>query len=237
MPLRALTPSASFSGWFESGRDATRAPSAALADAPCAFCGIRSGKWQRPCHLDADPENDTSVNRVAACPLCALVRHLERPRIDEEAALVWLPEMSQPAVNTLLREIHIQLRALGEGLHAAACFRLDTRERRTLYHARAALAARAGDAASRLGTGAPSELGSALLRLSPAGQARSGALLGGLRLLPLGRLYEAGEDVYPAIVDAWLALAKPAGSPHASSPSAPAAAFRSVTPGSVLRRE
>jgi len=237
MPLRALTLSASFSGWFESGRNATRAPSAALADTPCAFCGIRSGKWQKPCDLDPDPDSDTSANRAAACPLCALVRHLERPRIDEEAALVWLPEMSQPAVNTLLREIHMQLRALGEGLHAAGSFRLDTPDRRTLHHARAALAARAGDAASRLGTGKPSELGSALLRLPPAAQARRGALLGGLRLLPLGRFYEAGEDVYPVIIDTWLALATPAGRSPASSPSAPPAASRPAPPDLAPGRE
>ena len=38
--------------------------------------------------------------------------------------------------------------------------------------------------------------------------ARRGALLGGLRLLPRGRLFEDGRDVYPAIVDTWIALAK-----------------------------
>ena len=32
-------------------------------------------------------------------------------------------------------------------------------------------------------------------------------LRGGLRLLPRGRLFEDGRDVYPAIVDTWIALA------------------------------
>ena len=53
-----------------------------------------------------------------SCALCLLVRHLERPRIDDEADLVWLPEMSQPALNITMREIHLRLRALGESLDA-----------------------------------------------------------------------------------------------------------------------
>lgn len=233
MQLRALTLSASSAGRLESGHDTNRSASTVPANTPCAFCGIRSGKWQTPCHLDGDSDNGTSADRVAACPLCALARHLERPRIDDEAALVWLPEMSQQAANTVTREIHLQLRALGEGLHTAARFRLDTPDRRTLYHARAALAAGADAAASRLGTGAPSELASALRRLSPGARGHRDTLLGGLRLLPLGRLYEADEDVYPGIVDTWLALAKPA----SSRSSAPALAFRSPTPASIPQRE
>jgi len=39
----------------------------------------------------------SSHDSAAACVLCYLCHHLERPRIDEETVLVWLPEMSQPA--------------------------------------------------------------------------------------------------------------------------------------------
>ena len=75
---------------------------------------MRSGCWQKfvaPARRSHDC--------VAACVLCYLCRHLERPRIDEEAALVWLTEMSQPALNVTMREIHLQLRALGEDLYDA----------------------------------------------------------------------------------------------------------------------
>jgi intracellular multiplication protein IcmJ len=130
--------------------------------------------------------------------------HLLRPRIDEEAALIWLPEMSQQALNVLMREIHMQLRTLGECLHDAGRLRCDTSERRPLHYARAILCERAAAAQSRLGTASPGELGSVLLRLSPAAYARRGALLDGVRLLPLGRLHEAGPDIYPQVVDTWL---------------------------------
>jgi intracellular multiplication protein IcmJ len=130
--------------------------------------------------------------------------HLLRPRVDEEAALIWLPELSQQALNTLLREIHMQLRTLGECLHDAGRLRCDTPERRPLHYARAILCERAGAAQSRLGTASPRELGSILLHLSPAAYTRRGGLLDGVRLLPLGRLYEADADVYPQVVDTWL---------------------------------
>jgi hypothetical protein len=165
---------------------------------------MRSGCWQRfvaPARRSHDC--------VAACVLCYLCRHLERPRIDEEAALVWLPEMSQPALNVTMREIHLQLRALGEDLHDAGRLHFHTPERLRLYYARSAFSVRAGAAASRLGTDKPSELAGALCRLSPGADANRAKLLGGVRLLPLGRFYAGNKDVYPEIVDSWREISKP----------------------------
>jgi intracellular multiplication protein IcmJ len=170
----------------------------------CPFCGIRSGRWQNfvaPALRNLDC--------LASCPLCFLCRHLERPRIDEEAAVVWLPEMSQPALNVTMREIHLQLRALGEDLYDAGRLRLDTSERFRLYHARSTLSTRAAAVASRLGTDKPSELAGALYRLSPGAYANRAKLLDGVRLLPLGRFYAGNKDVYPEIVDSWREISKP----------------------------
>ena len=166
----------------------------------CSFCGGRLGSQRGAPTPDAG-------STTAECALCLLVRHLDRPRIDDEAELVWLPEMSQPAVNITMREIHLRLRALGESLDAATPPQRDTPERRRLYHARAALRERAGAAAARLGSGRPSELGRALLRLSPGAYARRGKLLGGLRLLPAGHFFDGERDIYPAIVDGWSGVA------------------------------
>ncbi len=169
----------------------------------CAFCGMRSGCWQKfvaPARRIHDC--------VAACVLCYLCRHLERPRIDEEAALVWLPEMSQPALNVTMREIHMQLRALGEDLHDAGRLHLDTPERLRPYYARSALSARAAAAASRLGTDKPSELAGALCRLSPGAYANRAKLLDSVRLLSLGRFYAGNKDLYPEIVDSWREIFK-----------------------------
>ena len=108
-----------------------------------------------------------------------------------------------------MREIHLQLRALGEDLYDAGRLRLDTPERLRLYHARSALSARAAAAASRLGTDKPSELAGALCRLSPGAYANRAKLLDGVRLLPLGRFYAGNKDVYPEIVDSWREISEP----------------------------
>ena len=170
----------------------------------CPFCDMKSGRWQNFV-VPACPSHDCSV----ACVLCFLCRHLDRPRIDEEAVLVWLPEMSQPALNVTMREIHLQLRALGEDIYDAGRLRLDTPERLRLYYARSALSARAAAAASRLGTDKPSELAGGLCRLSPGAYANRAKLLDGVRLLPLGRVYAGNKDVYPEIVDSWREISKP----------------------------
>jgi len=182
----------------------------------CPFCGMWSGCWPE---LAAAPGR--APGGAAACALCFLCRHLDRPRIDEEAVLVWLPEMSQPALNVMMREIHVQLCALGEDLCDAGRLRLNTPERLRLYYARSTLGARTAAAASRLGTDKPSELAGALCRLSPAAHANRAKLLGGVRLLPLGRFYAGNKDVYPEIVDSWCEIAKAAGTPAAVSPAPP----------------
>jgi intracellular multiplication protein IcmJ len=173
------------------------------SNADCAFCGVTAGRWAGYGCLP--PGAQTSA---PACALCSLPQHLERPRIDEEAALVWLPEISQPALNASMREIHIALQALGEDIHADAVFRKREAALTELYHARAVLADRCGAAETRVGTASPRELGLALLELSPAAYVRRGELLDGLRLLPLGRFFEGEVDVYPEIVGFWCERAK-----------------------------
>ena len=212
--LQPLVLSANF------GDEATSPPGAAgetlnnTDKLPCPFCGMHSGRWQR---LVAPARRGHDC--AAACVLCYLCRHLERPRIDEEAAVVWLPEMSQPALNVTMREIHLQLRELGEDLYDAGRLRLDTPERCRLFHARSALSARAAATASRLGTDKPSELAGAIYRLSPGAYANRAQLLDGVRLLPFGRFYAGNKDVYPEIVDSWRGISKP---PPGLAPVSPA---------------
>ena len=196
--LRPLVLSAKFGDEMTGPSGTTGEPLNNSDELHCAFCGMRSGRWQR--FVAALNSNHYGA---PICVLCYLCRHLERPRIDEEATLVWLPEMSQPALHVTMREIHLQLRALGEDLYDAGRLRPDTPERLRLYYARSALSARASAAASRLGTDKPSELAGALCRLSPGAYANCAKLLHGVRLLPLGRFYAGNKDVYPEIVDSW----------------------------------
>ena len=120
---------------------------------------------------------------VRLAPFARLPQHLERPRIDEEASLVWLPEMSQQAINAMMREIHIQIRALVEDVQADSVSRSNRRAIARLHYARAVLSERIQPAIDRVGTGSAHELGLALLELSPAAYARRAALLGGPSLV------------------------------------------------------
>jgi intracellular multiplication protein IcmJ len=173
------------------------------SNAACAFCGAAAGRWAGHGYLPASSQS----SRIA-CALCHLPQHLERPRIDEEAVLVWLPEISQAALNATMREVHVALQALGEDVHADAVFRTRPSALSNRYYARAVLADRRGAAEARAGTASPHELGMALLELSPAAYRRRGELLDGLRLLPLGRFFEGELDVYPEIVGFWREHAK-----------------------------
>ncbi|VFU17618.1 protein of unknown function (plasmid) [Methylocella tundrae] len=67
----------------------------------CRFCGLKTASWQEPFHLNGDHLDHAGENIVAACVLCHLAQHLDRETIDEEATLVWIPELTQGALNAL----------------------------------------------------------------------------------------------------------------------------------------
>ena len=178
-----------------------------VGPAEACVCGNRAVPAERCCRYCGAPAgnvpSDLMDGSASVCALCGLARHLERPRINEEARLIWLPEMSQAALSALMRRVHGGLRALGERLEADAQPSLAVGERPVLYHAQQGLLERSREAEVRFGSLDPGELADALVLLSGAAYGRREALLGGLRLLPMGRLLDSGEDVYPAIVDSW----------------------------------
>lgn len=142
-------------------------------------------------------------NAPACCVLCHLVRHLERPRIDEEAILIWLPEMDQRILNVICREMHLALHAAHQPLDNEAPRRGDAADLAQIHHAHQVLRQRTEHAAVRLGTDRPSELAEALRALPRQARTRRADLLGGLRLLPRGRFFVGDEDIYPSVVNAW----------------------------------
>jgi hypothetical protein len=170
--------------------------------ATCQFCAQPTAGWQEPYHLNDDHEDNNPANLVTSCPLCHLPQHLHRPTIDEEAVLIWLPEMAQGAINVLTRQIH--LTCVAEGL-PPAYDHLDcaARSMAAAYRAYRTLHERSRAAELRLGTASPRQLGAALRELPPSRYERRAALLGGIRLLPLGRLFQRGLDTYPKMLRDW----------------------------------
>ena len=170
-----------------------RGPPGASVEAGCRYCGCNIGK--APGGLEGA--------QAPACVLCGLAQNLVRPRIDEEACLVWVPEMSQAALNVMIRRCHVALRAHGERVETEAKPARASGIVPTLYHIEQALLGRRGEAETRLGTTSPSALADALLRLRPESYVEREELLSGTRLLSLGRFFGGTTDIYPEIVDSW----------------------------------
>lgn len=164
------------------------------SDRACQFCGLSAAGWQEPLVVNAP-----------CCPLCSLSLHLERGTIDREATLIWLPEMAQGALNILLRNLHLTLRAGGHpsGPSQVSSAGPASEQARSARIAYETLAARGDAAGIRLGTNLPSQLGAALLSLSRAEYDRRAELLGGARLLASGTFYDSGHDIYPSFLASW----------------------------------
>lgn len=226
MDLLPLVLSAHASAWNPAGAPGRAGGQVArpALDVSCRFCGLDAAGWQEPFHLDGDHANTAPGNVVDACPLCHLCQHLDRPRIQEEAALIWLPQRSQADVVALARAVHLVLHAHGEPAHLGRGRPArDTPALRAAWTAFDALRARAVQAEERLSTSSPLDFATALLTLSPAARARGAVLVRGLRLLPLGRLYQDGRDVYPQVLDCWAwASAPPPASGHLTGRGSPA---------------
>ena len=204
MSLLPLALSAHASAWNPAGVPGPGGGPVAKPEAPCRFCGLGTARWSEWFHLSGNHDDNAPANIVPACPLCHLCQHLERPYIGLEAALIWLPDLSQAAVVTIARQVHLTLHAHGEPAHVERGRPM--RHAASLYPAWAAfeaLRARAALAQDRLGIASPRDLAAALVGLSPHARPFSEALLRGLRLLPLGRLFQEREDIYPQILADW----------------------------------
>ena len=171
--------------------------------AACQFCGQPTAGWQVSYHLNDDHTDNTPENIVMSCPLCHLPQHLNRPQIDSEAVLIWLPEMAQGVISVLTRRIHLACVTAGFAPFEAQAARAPAARVLAGYHAYRALYERRTAADLRLGTMFPRQLGAALLDLSPADYERRTKLLAGIRLLPTGRLFQDGRDIYPDMLRDW----------------------------------
>jgi hypothetical protein len=162
----------------------------------CPFCGVRLAEGRKPFSCADGLEE-------ASCAPCFLVRHLERETIAEEAVLIWLPEMTQSALNALANRAHRLLAAEGALYLAASPFSVTSGDHpNPALEAIRAIEVRSAEAEARFGTASPRVLGQALLRAEPKLYAERARRLGGLRLWSRGRFFVAGEDVYPRVIAA-----------------------------------
>jgi hypothetical protein len=157
----------------------------------CSFCG-------QPAGLHA-----MRIGNAFSCVLCGLVQSLHRTTIDEELRLIWLPEMSQAALNVMVRQIHIDLQELGESVYCDDTPKSSEGMRTVLYTAQRILRERSETIAERLGSSRASDLADALTVLVDRHVGLQNLPWGGLRAFPTGRFYVGGVNAYGKIISSW----------------------------------
>lgn len=171
-------------------------------DYSCVFCLFRSTRYQHVHHVDDDHGNNTMNNLVTACPLCHQCFHLGMAGIRKSGIIVWLPEISQGALNNLCRGIFVAVQNAGQHEQAA----------RSLY---GAFESRAAIIEQELGPGSsnPAAFGQAFLHMSEEQYAARGKRLSAIRLLPRMQAFGAEiaywqSDAFGSILDSdWIKAA------------------------------
>jgi hypothetical protein len=162
-----------------------------IAGTLCHFCGLTAGL------------HGMRIGQSISCVLCGLAQSLHRTTIDEEVRLIWLPEMSQPALNVLVRQIHIDLQVLGESVFCDDNPSHPGGMRTALYTAQRILRERSDAIVEKLGSSRASDLADALTVLSARHVDVRNLPWGGLRAFPTGRFFVGGLNVYDEIVASW----------------------------------
>ncbi|MBR0647755.1 HNH endonuclease [Plastoroseomonas hellenica] len=171
--------------------------------AMCRFCGVHTTARHEPFHLNGDHGDTRPENLVAACAWCHLCQHLDDAEAASAAMLIWLPEISQAALVTIVRGMLTVLAGHGEVRAASARSPRQPEVQTGVHRAMAALQARADLARKILGTARPAMLGAALLALEPTSYRERANLLDGIRLLPTDRLIRGGRDILPDLLRQW----------------------------------
>ena len=188
MKLKSLTPGVDTQA---SQHVAGEAVAEDITGTTCHFCGLTAGL------------HGMRMGQSISCVLCGLAQSLHRTTIDEEIRLIWLPEMSQPALNVLVRQIHIDLQVLGESVFCDDNPSHPGGMRTALYTGQRILRERCDAIVEKLGSSRASDLADALTVLSARHVDVRNLPWGGLRAFPTGRFFVGGLNVYDEIVASW----------------------------------
>ncbi|MFC7695072.1 hypothetical protein ACFQY5_41400 [Paeniroseomonas aquatica] len=113
LPLNFAVHSSAWVAAFDGAGQSTTEP--VQEAGACRFCDDPRPVAPAP-PLDGDHGNRQAANLATACLHCRTLHRLGSDQIDQEATLIWLPDISQPALNWLVRSIHRSFLAHGEPL-------------------------------------------------------------------------------------------------------------------------
>jgi intracellular multiplication protein IcmJ len=168
----------------------------------CRYCGFYSRQYQKaiPKDWQGDP---VSSELVTACTFCEQCLALDLAGQMGSGTLVWLPDISQLALNNIMRAVYAS-RAHGKDMPEKI---RNTAQRAfdVILHAR-------GEAKRRIGTDDPGILASVMLEgLNDAAYAKRSEKLQGLKLMPLDRRIGGESDQFPRMVTYWISKEGPFG--------------------------
>lgn len=80
----------------------------------CQCCGFQSEKYQQILFKDSDPTNFSKDNLLTTCIFCHQCFDLTQVGQMRSGVLLWLPEISQPALNNIAKALYIARISKGE---------------------------------------------------------------------------------------------------------------------------
>lgn len=183
--------------------EATRTRIFERDDHTCRYCGFRSEKYQRINAIDGRWANPADQNLATACIFCNQCFYLDQVSDMRSGVLIWLPEMTQAALNHLMRAIYVARITQGPVADFARQS-LDT------------LMARRDQAKARVQTDDPAILAMVLSEyIDSKFYAQRRQKLDGVRLLPLDRRVIKEGDLefnqFPQILAYWRSKKGPFG--------------------------
>lgn len=167
-------------------------------DHTCRYCGFQSKRYMEvnaapPKQEKLDPSR--AEHWVSACLFCHQCFHLEKVPEMKSGVMIWLPEMSQAALNHVMRAVYVARISQGPMADAARGILEELMHRRD-------------EAEARLGTSDPYILSMVLQNyMEKSHYAARSKKLDGVRVLPLDRrMIREGElefNQFPQILAYW----------------------------------
>jgi intracellular multiplication protein IcmJ len=170
----------------------------------CTYCGFRAKKFQRVHFRGGEPADLHVDNLATACIFCEQCCELESVPRMHSGQIIWLPELAQTDLHHLMRALFV------------ARMQEDHDISKTAQRIMEQLLSRRTELRKRLGTDDVNVLATAMAEtMDDKTYARRGAMLDGVRLMPLPRRMAGDTDQFDTIIRYWMSLEGPfmAGTP------------------------
>ena len=177
-------------------------------DGTCKFCNFKAAKWQEVHHVNDDHADNREKNLTTVCQYCHMCQHIGLAGRNNEAVLIWLPEIQQDVLHHLVRATQVARRwaeTASQGRRPQAnTMRTAQQVSDGAASFTAALREREDHAESMLGTSDLLEIANILLAMPDDIYEERQNILRGFRMLPLGVRQQNNDDVMTKIVDSWM---------------------------------